>query len=285
MSSPKFRLTSRLQQIFKKAESEAINSKDRVLRPEHILIACLSEKGGALGELALHVEISLDLLRDDTRSSSSNNTVEIDFFHCLVSEEVAKVLEVSIGYMNRYNQIFINEGHVLKALMTTKVLEHCLTEETRELILTLATTSRDMITHLGNYTFPILNTEQIRKVNLDDEKMLVTFVEENFSEEWASTIKGAFMLNNPTVYVASSSNGSIVGFAAYDVYQNKKGYFGPMGVVTSNRTKGVGYSLLHHCLRDMKEAGYEYAIIGGAGPIEFYEKACNAVVIPLASKK
>jgi len=48
----------------------------------------------------------------------------------------------------------------------------------------------------------------------------------------------------------------------------------------SNRTKGIGYELLHHCLKDMKEIGYEYAIIGGAGPIEFYEKACNAVVIP-----
>jgi hypothetical protein len=32
----------------------------------------------------------------------------------------------------------------------------------------------------------------------------------------------------------------------------------------------------------MKEIGYEYVIIGGAGPIEFYEKACNPVVIPFA---
>jgi GNAT superfamily N-acetyltransferase len=70
-----------------------------------------------------------------------------------------------------------------------------------------------------------------------------------------------------------------IGFAAFDTYQNKKGYFGPMGVVKSDRVKGIGFALLHHCLRDMRDIGYEYAIIGGAGPIEFYEKACKAVVI------
>lgn len=31
----------------------------------------------------------------------------------------------------------------------------------------------------------------------------------------------------------------------------------------------------------MKEIGYEYVIIGQAGPIEFYERCCNAKVIPL----
>ncbi|WP_425454571.1 hypothetical protein [Gracilibacillus dipsosauri] len=42
-------------------------------------------------------------------------------------------------------------------------------------------------------------------------------------------------------------------------------------------------ALLHYCLKEMKEAGYEYAIIGQAGPIEFYEKACQARVIPIKS--
>ncbi|WP_309446338.1 hypothetical protein [Peribacillus butanolivorans] len=72
----------------------------------------------------------------------------------------------------------------------------------------------------------------------------------------------------------------MVGFAGFDIYKNKKGYFGPMGVSVSNRISGIGYSLLHNCLKDMSNVGYEYAIIGAAGPIEFYEKACNAVVIP-----
>jgi len=138
-----------------------------------------------------------------------------------------------------------------------------------------------MITYLGNYTFPEKNLHIVRMVNKNDESNLVPFVEKNFSYEWSQTMREAFSSSNePKVYIASNEHGEIIGFAAYDVYRDRKGYFGPMGVTVSNRIKGVGYSLLHHCLKDMKELGYHYAIIGEAGPIEFYEKACNAVVIP-----
>ncbi len=53
-----------------------------------------------------------------------------------------------------------------------------------------------------------------------------------------------------------------------------------MGTSFFNRIHGIEYTLLHCCLGEMKEIGYEYAVIREAGPIEFYEKACNAVVIP-----
>jgi GNAT superfamily N-acetyltransferase len=186
--------------------------------------------------------------------------------------------------MKRYNQVYVSEGHLLKALITTNVIDSFLTDENKEIILTLGTTSRDMITHLGNYTFPDIDIKPhiIRKVNHSDFHKLVHFVEHHFSYEWSQTIRGAFLsLNEPSIYIALDKE-DIVGFAAFDVYKNKKCYFGPMGVSLSHRRKGIGYSLLHHCLKDMKEIGYEYAIIGEAGPIEFYEKACNAVVIPLA---
>lgn len=84
----------------------------------------------------------------------------------------------------------------------------------------------------------------------------------------------------PPVFVAFSGDGELIGFAAFDSYKGKKGYFGPMGVAKGIREKGTGSALLHACLMNMKEIGYEYAIIGGAGPIEFYEKVCRAVVIP-----
>jgi hypothetical protein len=38
--------------------------------------------------------------------------------------------------------------------------------------------------------------------------------------------------------------------------------------------------LLLACLFEMKLQGYGYAIIGWAGPQEFYEKAVGAVAIP-----
>ncbi|MFD2445393.1 GNAT family N-acetyltransferase [Bacillus sp. CGMCC 1.16607] len=138
-----------------------------------------------------------------------------------------------------------------------------------------------MITHLGNYTFPEIHSPQIRKAEKGDSEQLIHFVKHQFSQEWAETIKNGFLIDNPSIYFALSEDSQIIGFAAFDVFKNRKGYFGPMGVSLNSRAKGIGYMLLHYCLKDMKEIGYEYAIFGGAGPIEFYEKSCNAVVIPL----
>jgi len=38
--------------------------------------------------------------------------------------------------------------------------------------------------------------------------------------------------------------------------------------------------LLMRSLEALRETGHAYAIIGGVGPQEFYEKACGAFVIP-----
>ena len=52
-----------------------------------------------------------------------------------------------------------------------------------------------------------------------------------------------------------------------------------MGVKKSNRKKGLGKALLFLALNSMKEMGYGYAIIGGVGPAEFYEKTFDAKII------
>lgn len=266
--------------IWKKAENHAQSSRVKVLQPVHLLTACLDEKTGVLGEISLKITLDKSLLKDVMEDTSIQHQTFSVFLNVQVTEEVKNVLEVAIIYMKKYNQIYVNEGHLLKALITTNVVDHFLSDDNRKTILSLGTTSRDMITHIGNYTVPIINTHLIRKVNKNEISELVHFIGKNFSNEWSQTIREAFSLNKPPVYVAFDDNGDIIGFAAYDIYKNKKCYFGPMGVSLSNRVKGIGYSLLHHCLKDMSDIGYEYAIIGQAGPIEFYEKACNAVVIP-----
>lgn len=81
------------------------------------------------------------------------------------------------------------------------------------------------------------------------------------------------------IFIAHADN-RIVGFACYDVVQMKKGVFGPMGTSLTYRQKGVGKALLYHGLSGMQRTGYACAIIDNAGPIEFYETACGAVVIP-----
>ncbi len=72
-------------------------------------------------------------------------------------------------------------------------------------------------------------------------------------------------------------DGEIVGFAAYEC--SRRGFFGPTGVREDLRGNGAGASLLMRCLEAMREMGYGYAIIGGVGPAEFYEKVCGATVI------
>ncbi|QDQ03440.1 GNAT family N-acetyltransferase [Lysinibacillus fusiformis] len=267
------------------AENEAELSKYKVLQPVHLLIACLGEKGGALGEITLKCTLDVTFLRTLVDGFDSNqNTTKSKFFNVPVTEDVLTILEVAFRYMTRYRQAYMNEGHLLKALMTTNMLDHLVSDENKKIILSLGTTSRDMISHLGNYKFPQVNSNIIRKVNPNDANDLIQFIEHQFSKQWSETIRNALLLDEPSVYIAFDYKGEMVGFAAYDVFENRKCYFGPMGVSESNRVKGIGYSLLHHCLKDMHDIGYEYAIIGGAGPIEFYEKACNAVVIPTAYK-
>lgn len=285
MENTKINFTKRMNNIIKNAEIEVNYSSSKILNPLHLLIACLHEKTGVLAEISLKCSLNISLLKiaaEQINIDSSQDYTKSDFFDVSVSNEVIKVIENSIGLMNRYNQVYVNEGHLLKALLTSNVVNKYITEEDKKIITTLGTTSRDMITHLGNYIFPDVSSHIVRRVNNKDINKLVTFVEKNFSYEWSQTIATALNANNFNIYIAVNETGDITGFAAYDVYKNNKCYFGPMGVSLTDRIKGVGYSLLHHCLRDMKEIGYEYAIIGGAGPIEFYENACNAVVIPKA---
>ncbi|MGE7952691.1 GNAT family N-acetyltransferase [Lysinibacillus xylanilyticus] len=283
MNSSTIKLTNRMLRIKKNAEKEASSSQHNMLLPIHFLLACLKEKEGVLGEIVLKCTIDGASLRDRANEFSLKSDKQVTSHHLFnvpITKDVVTVLEQATSYMQNYNQVYLNEGHLLKALIKTNMLEEFVSEEDMKLILKLGTTSRDMVTHLENYNFPKVNSSNIRRVNRDDQNKLIQFVENHFSQEWSDTINSAFLSNTPSIYVAFDNKGDLVGFAAFDVYQNKKCYFGPMGVAKSNRVKGIGYSLLHHCLKDKHDIGYEYAIIGGAGPIEFYEKACRAVVIP-----
>lgn len=69
-----------------------------------------------------------------------------------------------------------------------------------------------------------------------------------------------------------------MGFACYDA--TAPNFFGPTGVDEAARGRGIGYGLLLSVLYAQKAQGYAYAIIGGVGPAEFYEKTVGAVIIP-----
>ena len=52
-----------------------------------------------------------------------------------------------------------------------------------------------------------------------------------------------------------------------------------MGVAASVQKKGIGAALLVAALRGLADLGYVYGIIGGAGPVEFYQRAVGAIAI------
>ena len=103
------------------------------------------------------------------------------------------------------------------------------------------------------------------------------FIEENFSLPWADEISVGFANKPVSVYLATRA-GRVIGFAGYEC--TRRAFFGPTGVAQEERGKGIGKALLIASLWGLRELGYVYGIIGRAGPVEFYQEAVGAIVIP-----
>ena len=103
------------------------------------------------------------------------------------------------------------------------------------------------------------------------------FIEKDFSVAWADEISVGFA-DKPVTVVIATRQGRVIGFAGYEC--TRKAFFGPTGVVESERGSGIGTALLIASLWGLRELGYVYGIIGGAGPVEFYERTVGAFVIP-----
>jgi GNAT superfamily N-acetyltransferase len=104
-----------------------------------------------------------------------------------------------------------------------------------------------------------------------------SFVESSFSVAWADETSVGFANKPVSVYLAVVEL-EIVGFAGYEC--TRRAFFGPTGVIENMQGRGIGKALLIASLWGLRELGYAYAIIGGAGPLDFYEKTVGAIVIP-----
>jgi GNAT superfamily N-acetyltransferase len=103
------------------------------------------------------------------------------------------------------------------------------------------------------------------------------FIEEHFSVAWADEVSVGFA-NKPVTVVIATRGGGVIGFAGYEC--TRKAFFGPTGVTATERGHGIGKTLLIAALWGLRELGYVYGIIGGAGPVEFYQAAVGATLIP-----
>ncbi|MET3195649.1 GNAT family N-acetyltransferase [Bacillus sp. OAE603] len=277
--------TERLLRIINNAEKEAERTT-KIVYPVHLLLGISIEKTGVCCELNNNYPNLWEILNERVKKIQFNKEeqgVKYAPFSMNISLSTKQLLENASNRMQRFKQIFLNEGHLVDAIIksndptTIEIIEGLDISRILEII----ACPRDMIVSLKNYSFPNIQSNNLtyRKAKQSDALSLKNFVKKEFGNGWLDSIENGFSTEEIPIYIALDDN-DVVGFACFDVVRRKKGLFGPMGTTFSNRIKGIGYNLLHFCLSDMKEIGYEYAIIGEAGPLEFYEKACKAVVIP-----
>jgi GNAT superfamily N-acetyltransferase len=120
----------------------------------------------------------------------------------------------------------------------------------------------------------------IRRANTFELTVVSNFIREEFSQSWADETACVFGRQPVPCFIATQDR-RVIGFATVD--STRRGYFGPTGVAATHRGRGIGTLLLIEALWALWDMGYSYAIIGAAGPVEFYKKTVNAIVIPDSS--
>ncbi|QQL45132.1 GNAT family N-acetyltransferase [Sulfuriroseicoccus oceanibius] len=117
----------------------------------------------------------------------------------------------------------------------------------------------------------------IRRARAFEKHQVASWAVEHFSPKWGSECEVALSREPVSCFIATR-NKEIIGFVCYGA--TMKGFLGPMGVTEGARGLGLGKALLVRGLEAMYAEGYAYAVIGGVGPREFYEKAVGAIEIP-----
>jgi GNAT superfamily N-acetyltransferase len=124
----------------------------------------------------------------------------------------------------------------------------------------------------------LLEKEKIvfRRAIAPEKHLVSEWVMGQFGAYWKSEVEVAFSRQPVSCWIAQRGN-ELLGFSCYEC--TARNFFGPTGTMESERGKGIGKVLLIKSLESLREMGYAYAIIGGVGPAEFYEKAVGAKLI------
>ena len=109
-----------------------------------------------------------------------------------------------------------------------------------------------------------------------DKHRVLNWVRENSYASAASECDVCFSHTPPSCYIALCGS-DILGYACYNA--TAPDFFGPTMVLSAYQGQGIGKALLLKSLEALREQGYVYAIIGGVGPAEYYQKCVGAVMI------
>ncbi len=132
---------------------------------------------------------------------------------------------------------------------------------------------------------------EIRKAYPDEKHVIADWVCKNIHPNWGKGCEAALEQRPVSLLIAYEKDSRYVpsadryhlpaeillGFACYDVAA--KGIFGPVGVREDRRGCGIGTGLLLASLQVMYQEGYAYAVIGWAGPTEWYARTAGATLI------
>lgn len=279
-------VTSRVLRLIRAAEMIVQSSDRSVITPWDLFVGGLYERTGVLGELFLRGRFDLVMLRDATlQADFQGDAMFIPPFELAISQDAFIAIQEADQIRRTYKQVVINEGHLFTALVkhseVVPLLRFSQSRITVSEIESIVCSPRDMIVHLAGFNVgdARIGDVSIRRAKSTERDVLIHFVRTEFGDRWLDSVKNGFGQDVIPIFVAVDDG--FQGFACFDVVRSKRGVFGPMGTRFDCREKGVGRALLHRCLSEMQHIGYDYAVINNAGPIEFYEKACGAVVIPL----
>lgn len=117
---------------------------------------------------------------------------------------------------------------------------------------------------------------KIVRATVPDRNAIVKWMGEQFSPFGAGECAVAFSRVPVSCYIAIHEK-KIIGCACYN--STAPDFFGPTVVDEKHRGKGIGKVLLVKSLLAMFNEGYQYAIIGSAGPVKFYEETVQAIAI------
>jgi mycothiol synthase len=92
---------------------------------------------------------------------------------------------------------------------------------------------------------------------------------------WPEEAMAALRIEPSGCHVACRDD-QYIGFACHGSV--RRGWFGPMGTLESERGHGIGSVLLRRCLADMRAAGHQVARIGWVAPVRFYARTVGARV-------
>jgi GNAT superfamily N-acetyltransferase len=141
----------------------------------------------------------------------------------------------------------------------------------------------DLLVKLYNLPSSSALIEKLRETGVEikraigpEKRAVAGWAEKKFSPAWAAECDVALSAQPAACFIAVKEK-RLLGFACYD--STSKGFFGPIGVDEEARAGGLGKALLLRTLEAMREAGYGYAIVGWAGPVDFFKKAVGAIVI------